>query len=115
MLATGAAPHYLWSYAPTRNIELTPYEMLYSTHYVNWFDVAVEQYRIYNEIHKPLRTLRITGHEILSESSSHATAVTVTRYENGTRIYVNTTREPFHGDGFTVPARGYLVVEEVTG
>jgi hypothetical protein len=109
MLATGAAPHYLWSYQPTRQIEFTPYERYYSTQYENWMGAAAEQYRLYNEIYKDLRTLRITGHEILSESSSHTSAVTVTEFENGTRIYVNTTRESYLADGYMVPAMGYYV------
>jgi hypothetical protein len=108
-MATGAAIHYMWSYQPTRALEFTPYEKLYSTHYVNWLDEAAKLYREYNEVHKHLRTQRITGHEIVSENSSHVSSVTVTEYENGARIYVNTMDTPFNAGGVTVPARGYWV------
>jgi hypothetical protein len=108
-LATGAAPHYLWSYQPTRNIEFTAYDILYSTHYVNWLSQATEHYRVYNGVYRDLRTQRITGHRILSESSSHIAAVTVTEFENGTRVYVNTTNETFRGEGVVVPALWYTV------
>jgi hypothetical protein len=82
---------------------------LYSTHYINWFGAAADQYREYNDIYKSLRTQRITGHEILSESAKRATAVTMTEYEDGTRIYVNTGAQAYERDGVTVPARGYTV------
>jgi hypothetical protein len=113
MLATGAAPRYLWSYNPTRNLEFSPYEFFYSTHYINWFDAAVEHYTIYNEIFNKLRTLPITGHEILSEASSFVGTVTVTEYGGQTLVYVNATNQPYFGDGFMVPAMGYYVREAV--
>jgi hypothetical protein len=109
MLATGAAPYYMWSYQPTRDMEFTPYDMFYSTHYENWLQTATEQYRAYNEIYKDLRTQRIIGHSIISETSSHTSAVTITTYEDGTRIYVNATREPHVVDGHTIPPMGYHV------
>jgi hypothetical protein len=120
MMSTGASPHYAFSYQPTRNVEFTAYDRFYSTHYntnwlntgtgyTNWLNIAAEQYREYNEVHKHLRTQRIVGHAILSESSSHTSSVTVTKFEDGTRIYVNTTREPYEADGYTVPSLGYHV------
>lgn len=111
MLATGAAPHYLWTAEASRKMEFTPYERYYSTQYAEWLAVAAEQYRVYDGIFNRLRTQRITGHEILSEASSRTASVVVTTYENGTRVYVNTTQKPFEYGGLTVPALGYYVEE----
>jgi hypothetical protein len=109
MLATGASPYYVWSYQPTRSVEFTAYDILYSTQFSNWFDVAVEQYNTFNGIYKDLRTQRITGHRIVYESARDVSAVTVTEFEDGTRIYVNTTREAYQADGYQIPSMGYYV------
>jgi hypothetical protein len=110
-MATGAALHYQWSYEPTQTIEFTPYEKIYSTHYIHWIDEAAQLYNEYNDIHKNLRTQRITDHAILSEGTNHVAAVTMTEYENGTRIYVNTTESSFIAGEVTIPPRGYIVTE----
>jgi hypothetical protein len=107
-LATGAAPHYMWTYAPTQKMEFTTYERFYSTQYSTWLNEAAAQYKIYNDIYKNLRTKRITGHKILSESAGQAAAVTVTEFEDGTKIYVNTTRRAYESGGISVPAYGYF-------
>jgi hypothetical protein len=110
-MATGAALHFQWSYAPTQTIEFTPYEKLYSTQYRTWLDEAAHYYRQFNEVHGELRHQRIIGHEILAETRHEVTTVTVTEYENGTRIYVNTTDRPFDAGGVAVPPRGYTVTK----
>jgi hypothetical protein len=111
MLATGAAPHYLFTYAPTRNMEFSPYEFYYSTQYENWIPYAVEHYRVYNEIFRDIRTEPITAHRILFESPDRVATVTVTEYGGRKRIYVNNTRQPYTAGGVTVPALGYFVEE----
>jgi hypothetical protein len=101
----------MWTYAPTQRLEFTTYERYYSTQYGTWLNEAAAQYNIYNEIYKSLRTQKITGHRILSESAGQAAAVTVTEFENGTVIYVNTTRRPYEANGIRVPANGYAVIQ----
>jgi hypothetical protein len=47
----------------------------------------------------------MTGHENLNQF------VSVTVYEDGTRVYVNYGYSDYTGNGVTVPARDYLVVK----
>ncbi|MBQ7247482.1 MAG: hypothetical protein IJS22_05275 [Lachnospiraceae bacterium] len=51
-----------------------------------------------------LGALRITDHEYLSDG------VTQTTYEDGTRVIVNYTQEPFAQGGVRVDARDFAVV-----
>ena len=108
MLATGSAPHFAWSYAPGSALAFTPFTEFYTVHYKNWIDTAIEQYHTVNDVFRYLRTQRIVGHEILSETANRS--VTVTIYEGGTRVYVNTTHTDFETGSFIVPARRYYVV-----
>jgi len=109
LMATGAAPHYMWSYSATINLEHTPFASLYSTWYRNWFDIAVEEYHAFNAVFRDLRTQRIVGHQVL-HMGNQTSPITVTVYEDGTRIYVNTTNQPFTHEGVTIPAMDYKVV-----
>ena len=110
-LATGSAPHFLWTYQPTTSLAFTQYEKFYSTHYETWFDDATEMYRIYNEIYKDLRTVPITNHQILDPGipgSVGSGAVTKTSFFD-THIYVNTGPVEFSTGDITIPPMGYVV------
>ena len=54
-----------------------------------------------------LSQTRITGHDILADG------VTLTRYENGRGIYVNYTDDEYAAEGEIIPARSYLVSENL--
>ncbi len=71
--------------------------------YDGWRDHAVEMILRYQREMEGLNSQRITGHERLAED------VSVTVYEDGSRVYVNYGDEPWRGDGIEIPARDYLV------
>jgi hypothetical protein len=112
-MATGASPRYTFTAEPTRNAQFSPHERLYSTHYINWIDKAVEHYRIFNDVYRHLRAEAIVGFDVLCHGGVTAHQVSVTVFANGTRIYVNHQHQPYsHGD-ITIPAQWFVVQEAV--
>ena len=57
----------------------------------------------YREDMRGLNTLKIVDHYLISDK------LTVTQYENGTKVYVNYSAEAIEAEGVTVPARSYFV------
>ncbi|MCL1846208.1 MAG: DUF5696 domain-containing protein [Defluviitaleaceae bacterium] len=111
-LATGASPRYILSAQPTRHAQFSPHERFYSTQYTNWMEAAIEHYRIFNDIYRNLRSVRIDDFIILQGGEIGVTGtaqVTVTVFEDGTRIYVNHTREPFENGDVFIEAEGFYV------
>jgi len=110
-MSTGASPRYLFSEAPTRNLQFSPHERFYSTHYVNWIDLAMEHYRVFNDVYRNLRGERIVDFEILAGRYLYVggAQVTVTVFSDGTRIYVNNTTQPFEADGLIIPPEWFVV------
>ncbi|MCL2356034.1 MAG: DUF5696 domain-containing protein [Defluviitaleaceae bacterium] len=110
-MATGASPRYMFTQAPTRVTQFTPHERLYSTHYLNWMQAAIEHYHIFNEVYAPLRAERIVNFEILAGRYMYigGQQVTVTEFSDGTRIYVNNTAADFNAGGVVIPAEWFVV------
>jgi hypothetical protein len=106
-MATGASPRYTLSAQPTRMTQFSPHERLYSTHYINWMATAIEHYRIFNEVYAPLRDVPIADFEVLNRHFGNQVSVTI--FENGTRIYVNQTNQPFDNGAAVVPAMWFVV------
>jgi hypothetical protein len=111
-MATGASPRYTMSRQPTRNAQFSPHEQFYSTHYVNWMDLAIEHYHTFNNVYRYLRAERMVDFIVLRGGEMGTTGsnqVTVTVFENGTRVYVNQTHEPFDNGEVSIPPRGFTV------
>jgi len=110
-MTTGASPRYTFTNEPTRRAQFSPHERLYSTHYENWIDIAIDHYHIFNEVFRYLRAETISGFEVLAGSYLYVGGrqVTVTEFSDGTRIYVNNTTEPFDVAGFYIPPRWFVV------
>jgi hypothetical protein len=69
--------------------------------------VANNLYQNHSQNFGHLYNQLITGHEILNAPQG---GVTVTTYEDGTRVYVNTTPRDFvTATGVTIRARSYVV------
>jgi hypothetical protein len=101
MMATGAAPRFTMTQQPTRVAQFSPHERLYSTLYSAWMDEAIESYRIFNDVYRYLRTERMVDFIILADGTldfEGASQVTATVFSDGTRIYVNNTRQNFPED-----------------
>ena len=111
-MTTGAAPRYKFTAQPTRVLQFTEHERLHTTYYANWVDIAAEHFHYFNDVYRYLRAERIVDFEILSGGNLSVGAtgqVTVTVFSDGTRIYVNNSYTPFDADGFTIPARWFVV------
>lgn len=104
-LETGESPYYRWSYADSSAIKDTQFNYLLSIQYAGWFDEAVAMYHEVSSVLNRVRGQCIVGHEKLAEG------VYQTTYENGLAVVVNYTAEDYRGNGFTVSAGGYSVLE----
>ncbi len=68
-----------------------------------WKEQVIPMIQRYQSEMKGLNRLRITDHERLAPD------VTVTVYEDGTRVYVNFSDQAYSAGGIKIPARDYLV------
>lgn len=100
----GAGLSYIFISADNSLVRETDYTALYSVNYDALADRSAGEILRYQSEMAGLNTLRMTGHCILQSG------VSVTEYEDGTRVYVNYTQKDFSADGVTVPAEDYLVV-----
>ena len=108
-MATGASPRFTMTGQPTRLLQFSPYERLYSTQYTNWVNAAIAQYQAFNAVYSNLRNQRIADFVVLGGTVRNN--VTVTIFSNGTRIYVNNTNSPFDAQGVTIPPMDFVVIE----
>ncbi|MCR5558546.1 MAG: hypothetical protein K6F75_13435 [Butyrivibrio sp.] len=104
-IESGAGLYFKWIYEDNSVLKETDYDDMYSVNYSYWIDKAVEDYKAADTALGKLQGLLITDHEYIDE---HLAKVT---YENGTRVYVNFSKEPVTADGVTVNARNFVVVE----
>lgn len=81
----------------------TEYMEFFAADYNAYKNVANEYYTRYKKEMAGLNNQYIINHEILADG------VSVTTYENGTKVYVNYGINEYVGDTVTVPARDYLV------
>ena len=101
----GAGLNFTFMSADGKVLQETDYTGYYASNYSLWEEEAKEIITRYQKEMAGLNRLKITGHEALSED------VTVTTYENGTRVYVNYGEESFLVDGVEIPSCDYLVKE----
>jgi len=112
-MTTGAAPRYILTAQPTRNTQFSPHERFYSTHYVNWMEMAIWHYYHFNNVFAPLRGEQMVDFRVLSGRRDDIVIpqqVTVTIFSDGTRIYVNNTYHTFEYYGVIIPPRWFEVV-----
>ena len=83
----------------------TDYDDMYSVNYSYWIDKAVSDYEKANSALSRLQGLTITDHEYIDEKLSKVT------YEDGTKVYVNFSKEQASADGVTIKAKNFVVVE----
>ncbi len=99
----GAGLNYTFTAEDASVTQETNYTGLYGTTFDSWEQEAKETILRYQREAKGLNRQRITGHEALNDH------VTVTVYEDGTRVYVNYGTEEYRGEA-QVPARDYVIV-----
>lgn len=102
----GAGLFYRWMYADDIEMYDNYYEDMYALNYTSWLDNALESYKRYNEELGHVSQLRMTKHSRINEELS------LTEYEDGTRVYVNYGKTEANVDGVSVPANDYFVVRK---
>lgn len=99
----GAGLNFTFMEADTMVLQDTAYSCYTAAGYERWKEQAIPMITRYQTEMAGLNTQSITGHEIIAEN------VTVTTYEDGTKVYVNYSGSDFDAGGVLVPARDYLV------
>lgn len=99
----GAGLYFCLIREDTRVLMESDYTYLCSTGYELWKDDIVSMVTRYQEEMKGLNRQRIINHERVSEY------VTVTTYEDGTKVYVNYDQEEYSTGNNTIPGRDYYV------
>ncbi|MBR5115607.1 MAG: hypothetical protein IK096_00945, partial [Lachnospiraceae bacterium] len=101
----GAGLAYSFMKADAFVTQKTMYSELYGASYESWRDRAIETYQRYDAELGHIFSQEMTDYENLSDD------VSVTEYEDGTKVYVNTGYNDYEADGITVPTRDYVVVK----
>lgn len=101
----GAGLNYTIMADSVEKLQKTLYPQYYGAAFDSVHDRMVETYTRYNNELGHTFNQQMTGHENLNQF------VSVTVYEDGTRVYVNYGYSDYTGNGVTVPARDYLVVK----
>ena len=101
-MESGASLFFSFMNVTTADLEVSRYGRYFANEFDRWFSRANDLYHNYTHLVGHLYNQLIVDHQILADG------VSVTVFEDGTRIYVNTSLVDF-GDGF-VPPRRYTVV-----
>ena len=101
---SGSSLFFSFMHVPAADLQVSRYRRYFANEFARWADIANDFYQRHAEDFGHLYNQLITGHEIL------APGVTVTEYEDGTRVYVNTSMADFvTPGGVEVDARRYVV------
>ncbi|MCL2190196.1 MAG: DUF5696 domain-containing protein [Defluviitaleaceae bacterium] len=104
-IESGASLFFSFKHVPTRDLQVTRYLRYFANEFDRWVHVANDLYQSYVQNFGHLYNQFIVDHQILCRRG-----VTVTVYEDGTRVYVNTTMADFTEGSVTIPAGRYVVV-----
>ena len=99
----GAGLNFTFMAEDTQVLQDTVHSNFYGAYYADWADDAAEMITKYQQDMEGLNQQRIVSHEKASSK------VTVTGYEDGTKVYVNYGSEDCSINGVNVPARSYTV------
>ncbi len=103
---SGSGIAFEWICGDNSLLKDTDFDSLYSVNFEVWKDTAAETWRRVNEATGPLRSQRITKHEILAEGLYRTT------FEDGTQVIVNYNRNKVPYEGKSIEAQDFLVVKE---
>jgi hypothetical protein len=102
---SGASLFFSFMHVPTADLQVTRYLRYFANEFDRWAGVANDLYQRHTQNFGHLYNQFITDHQVLCRRG-----VSVTVYEDGTRVYVNTTVTDFDEAGVSVPAGRYTVV-----
>jgi len=100
---SGASLFFSFMQVPAADLQVSRYRRYFANEFDRWSDLANAYYQQHANDFGHLYNQLIISHEIL------ANGVTVTVYEDGTRVYVNTSMADYHANSFTVNAQRYVV------
>lgn len=108
MIEYGASTRYVFTWEEATEMKYTGLNKYYATTFDAWADAAAESYAYVNEALRHVSDAAMVEHVSLSETLKRVT------YANDVVIYINYGSEDAQADGYTVPARDYLVKGGVT-
>ncbi len=100
----GASTRYTFTWEDATDMKYTGLNKFYATTFASWADEAVENYQYVNGALKCVSNARMVSHEALTDT------VKKVGYSNGVTIYVNYGTADAQADGYTIPAKDYLVI-----
>jgi hypothetical protein len=102
-IESGSSLFFSFMNVPTADLQVTRYRRYFANEFTRWKNIADEYYTNYENNFGHLYNQLITDHQILSRDG-----VSVTVYEDGTRVYVNTGLLDFTTEtGVTVKAGSF--------
>ena len=99
----GAGLNFTFMKADTNILQDSAYSCYTGGAYDRWKEEARQMILRYQEDMSGLNSLRITGHQFITND------VHVTTYEDGTNVYVNYGRTDYKKGSLRIPGRDYLV------
>jgi len=103
-IESGAGLYFSFMTEETAVLQETKFRQFYANEYSKWVRDADALYRQFNADFGNLYSQRIINHEILSQS------VTVTEYEDRTRVVVNASDNDYDFGGINIKADSYIVL-----
>jgi len=104
-IESGSSLFFSFKTQPTSELHtVSRYRRFFANEYDRWVSEADILYQNHSRNFSHLYNQLIVNHMILADD------VTVTIYEDGTRVYVNMSSSTFEAEGVTVPAMRYAVV-----
>lgn len=103
-IETGAGLYFSFMHEPTSILQDTKFHSYYANEYALWKDTANQVYQQFVKDFEGLYTQYIVDHQILAKD------VTMTVYEDGTKVLVNYSKKPFTYEGYEIASRDYCVI-----
>jgi hypothetical protein len=103
-IESGAGLYFSFMTEETAVLQETKFRQFYANEYHKWIGDADALYQRFTADFTGLFSQAIIDHRILSPG------VTVTVYEDGTRVIVNVSNNPWNHDGAIIQADNYLVL-----
>ncbi len=100
----GASPRYVFTWQDATEMKYTGLNKFYATTFTAWADEAAQSYRYVSGALDAVHGAQMIAHETLENGVKRVT------YSNGTTIYVNYAGNDEQADGYTIPAKDYIVM-----
>lgn len=102
----GALPSFVLTAEPSWNLRYTLSSDMYSTHYPDWLDQILEQYRAIN------LKMQLVSDQFIVSHKQLAAHVYLTEYENGIQFVVNYGTDAYAYQGVTVAGNSFAVFDK---